>query len=164
MAVENKRGNVPVPADSGNAILLDKKFVDRLMSAISKGASSIDKMPSKRSVIDFVVSKTTSAYGGNFIYYSGTRDMSDSYKYFGSEISTWVSSNDEIKDKGRFVEACIITYLFGERGMESMCKSSKEIRPRDYDQQKRAGIARKAAEIADAKDVVSGFVPTTHQE
>lgn len=164
MPLSQNAGVKPVNATSnvGNAILVSSQLVKELRSALRKNANSIDKLPSDRELLNEVVSQMIPAMNGNYLYSKVRIDKENSYSWFDSEVARKVSAQAGIADKGRFVNACIIAYIWGDVGVAKWCVPSRLIRPRALTNEEILRIRNKAAEIADAKDVDSGFEPTTH--
>lgn len=151
------------PDSSANsAIMVSRSLLAQLRSALSVKAKSIDRLPSDREILDFVVSQMVKAFDSP-VYYAGKRDMpTQGYKWFNSEICKGIQNSEEIVDKGRFVDACIIGYLWGGEGLKKWCVPSRLIRPRVLGAQEKIIIEKASAEIAAAKDTDSNFLPTTH--
>lgn len=140
-----------------NAIPISKEFLNRLKSALSKNANPIDKLPSDRVIVDLVVQQMSQSVGA-YVYYRGKED-SNTYLWFDSDAAKSIQSNPEIKDKRRYVEALIGSYLGGQRWLQQWCVASREIRPRIMEEEEVIGIRNTAAAIADAKSVDSNFQP-----
>lgn len=151
-----------IPSDtSKNAIWVSRSLVDCLRSALKRKASPLDILPSDREILDQVVPQMIKAMTTP-VYYAGRRDIQNNgYKWFNSEVVTYVQSLNILVDKGRFVDACIIGYLYGGKGLAKWCVGSKVIRPRVLGQGEISQISKTAAEIAAAKDTDSSFLPTT---
>lgn len=164
MAIQTKSAvkTVPDPQDNGNAILLDAKLVDVLTSTINKLANSFDIAASRRECIDAAVSEMSKCLKDQPFYYAGPRCKDGAYKYFGSEISAKIAGTEGLTDKGRYVEACIVGYLQGVKGLTTYCKPARKIRPRKMSQQEREELVRLAAATAEVMNVDSEFRPTTH--
>lgn len=152
---------VAKPQPEKQAIPIGREILAWLKSALSKQARSIDKLPSDRELVDAVVSQTMEAMG-TYVYYSGKEDDL-TYLWFDSEIARSIQANPDIRDKRRFVEACIGCYLGGPIWMQRYCVPSRLIRPRNFTQEQRESIAKTAAAIADAKSVDSSFQPGSDQ-
>lgn len=142
-----------------NGIPVGKNFVNYLRSALIKQANPIDKLPSSRDILNNVVSQTSAAMSAP-VYYSGSLD-NETYLWFDSEMARRIQADPNVRDKRRFVEACIGAYLGGAEWLRTHCVSSKEIRPRIISDGEKQAISRTAAEIADAKSVDSKFDPAS---
>lgn len=149
-------------APAGNAIYVNRKLLLKLRSALSKGMSPFDKLPPDRDIIDAVVAQMFKCLKDNPVY-SALPEDPEPYKYFGSQYSAYISGL-ELRDKGRFVDACIIAYLYGEAGVQRFCIAGRVIRPRQLEEGKRRRIEQAAAEIAASKDVDSLFEPCSSTE
>lgn len=143
-----------------NAIPVGKNLLSKLRSVLSQNKADIDRLASDRDILNFVVAQMGQAMMGHYVYFVGTLDP-NTYRWFDSEQAKIVQGTEEIVDKRRFVEACIIGYIGGPAALNKMCRGSKLIRPRVLTETEKAAIAQKAAEIADTKDTESTFVPGT---
>lgn len=149
-------------APAGNAIYVNRKLLSKLRSALSKGMGPFDKLPPDRDIIDAVVAQMFQVFKDNPVY-SVLPEDPEPYKYFGSQYSAYIGGL-ELRDKGRFVDACIIAYLSGESGVQRYCTAGRVIRPRRLEEGKRRRIEQTAAEMAASKDVDSVFDPCSSTE
>lgn len=150
------------PSNANTAIWVSRNLVADLRSALRTKASTIDDIPSDREILDNVVLQMVKIMAPNFVYYVGRRNIdANGYRWFDSEVARRIHEEPLIKDKGRFVDACIIGYLYGGRGIQKFCRSSRIIRPRVIAAQESTQISKTAAAIAAAKDTDSKFLPTT---
>lgn len=163
MLNDNKAGKTGNTAPNGaqTATYVNKKLLVNLRSALKKGANNFDSLPSDREIIDHVVREMSRVLIPNPIYSKVVPGVDDRYKYFDSDVHRAVVSSEGIKDKGRFIDACIIAYLFGEVGISKWCVSGRVIYPQKLDQNKLHRIATSAAAIAAANSVESVFEPLT---
>lgn len=130
------------------------------MSAINKNLNLVDIPCSKRDAIDQIVNQVGEELCKDPVYSKfGLERDGTNYKYFGSDMSHWVSRNDDLRDKGRFVNACIVYYLYGSEGLKKLCARPNKIRPRDLTAQDKLIIETTLAEMPAAKGVESSFVP-----
>lgn len=139
-----------------NAILVNKELVGKLRSALRINKSPLDKLASNRDIISNVLLQMRGVPN----VYSKVQPK-EVYKFFDSEIAREIQSDDSIVDKGRYVDAMIIAYLYGPEGIGRYCVGSRVIRPSKLDPGKLARIRSKAAEIAAVESVDSAFVPGT---
>lgn len=155
------KGDSTALQSENTAIYVNKKLLVTLRSALKRGASRYDILPSDRNLIDAVVREMSKHIIANPVYSKVVPGKDDSYKWFDSDVQRQIAGLEAIKNKGRFVDACIIAYVYGEVGMEQYCVGSRVIYPQKLDQDKLRRIANQAAVIADSKSVESVFVPTT---
>lgn len=144
-----------------NAFLLSKQLISRLRSAVTRGKDPIDKLCSDRDLVERVVAQTYPMLKLTPVYYKQVPVEGQTYKWFNTSHCDLIRDDESIVDKGRFVDACIIAYLFGPEGLTKWCVSSRIVYPKQLEDEKLARIAKRAAEIAVTKCVDSKFIPGT---
>jgi hypothetical protein len=146
----------------GNGIAVNAKLVADLRTAVKKDGRAIDKLASDRELIEGVVAQMYPILGPNPVYCKGGRP--EQYQWFDTEHSRKIQAREDLADKGRFVDACIIAWLWGKPGIQKFCISSRVLRPRQLTPQEMAVISQTSAEIAAAKDEDKPHVPVTPPE
>lgn len=145
-----------------NAILVSRELVEKLRSAVAQRKGPYDRLPSDRMLLDAVLQQMVGALAGRRIYCTTVPKQGETYKYFGSDVVSAIRKQTDIMDLGRFVDACIVAYLWGDAGLARYCVGSKVVYPQKLDDEKLARIVKKAAEIADSESVESKFIPTSY--
>lgn len=156
-----KPQNQPSPGVEQTAVYVNKKLLVNLRSALSHNKRPIDCLPSDRDILDYVIRETYAVLKDRPIYCAQVPGKDECYKYFDSDVLREVRTNELIRDYGRFIDACIIGYLYGEEGLKKYCVGSRVVYPQKLGQDKMHRIATTAAGIADSKSVVSEFIPLT---
>lgn len=144
-----------------NGFLLNKQLVKKLRSVVTRGKRPIDKVCSDRDLIDHVVAEMYQIWKEHPIYCTTVPEKDATYTWFNASSYEAVRDDESIVDKGRFVDACIIAYIYGTDGVAKWCTSSRVVYPKQLDHQKLLRLQNQAAEMADAKCVDSEFIPCT---
>lgn len=104
---------------SENAILVNKELIIKLKNLAARGLRPLEELPTTRDMVNFVVSEMGDSVRGLY----STLAREECYKWFDSEVAKRVQSMDDIKDKGRFVDACLIAYGWGVEALKKYCVS-----------------------------------------
>lgn len=149
------------------AIYVNQKIVDTLKSAIRQDAEPFDELPSTRVLLDDVVSQMIDSFNFDgttwvpYYYYKGhVNGKEQNYCWYDSEIVRRIHANEQVKNKGAWVEALLLFYLKGEGAFKDLTLSRK-IKPRRISEIEIRKIREHQAGMPAAKDVQSKFDPTT---
>lgn len=149
------------------AIYVNLKLVKLLEDAIGQGMNEYETLPPRKELLDDVVSQMIKAlYVGNdelpYFYYKGHVSGKDSnYKWFDSEIVDIIQQLPGIRNKGAWVDALLLMYLYGERA-KGYITTLRRIQPRQLTSSEIREL-RLLAEMPAAEDVESTFDPTTFE-
>jgi len=155
------QGTGPNGRNPQNAIMVSQNLLTALKTSLEYGSNpAIDRLMANRRILDIVVKNVLDGFAdGNYFYYVGDRDEKQ-YMWKESEVAKMIQMNDGIRDKGRFVEGCILWYLYGPNARKWLAPS-REIRPRALSDGEKAIIRQTAAEMQPEKSTESQFIPTT---
>lgn len=147
-----------------NGILVNRQLIGKVKSALTVQRAAMDRLPSDRVIIDQIIAEVGPVIVGNPVYCKVIPKREDQYLYFGSAKVDWLRSDacKDVRDLGRFVDACMIAYLWGDRGLHEYCIASRLIYPQKLDDEKRQRLQTMVAEIAHSQSVESKFVPFSH--
>lgn len=127
-----------------NAIMVNKQLLDAAREALRDRLPEDHRLPDTREIVDWCVRETGDYVVGAY----STLVRKSFYKWFDSDVARFVQSRDDIADKGRFVDACIIAAVFGEAEFRDLCRSIKVARLPTLSADEKARIKQSAAESA----------------
>lgn len=134
---------------SGNAILVDSKILAGVRAWLTQHCTPLDQPCSDREIIDTIVNQVGELLAHKPFYYCGQVDSSKAYKWFGSDMSRKVSSMNNLRDKGRWVDACLILYQYGQAGLDKWCGQSRKRYPPELTVDRRTRLQTSMAAMPD---------------
>lgn len=147
-------------AQAGNAILVNSKILSAIRTAVEQGKSDFDRTISDRDLVRNIVDQVYDHLKLHPVY--STLDPGEAtYKWFGTDTSRKVQQNEDLLNKGRFVDACLLAYYLPNGGWRKYVRASRRICPQQLTESQKISIEQTAAGIADASAVVSTFTPQT---
>lgn len=155
---------------ANNAILLNRELVELLRTSVASNAGPFDFIPERRALVDEVCREMMDRYYPNNgaqsfqpVYYTGSKG--ETYKWFDSEWAKYIQGLGAIKDKGRFVEALIVLYLYlpDSDMVNNYITCGRRLRLPRLSDEKASRIAQRLPEIGALKEVDSQFEPATLQ-
>lgn len=162
MSISAKLAAAKVAKDSGNtegnAILISRNLVIRLRSELKKRESPFDELVPDNQMVDEVVSEMYQYLKAIPPYYLGKRG--ETFGYVGTETVAEIQKMD-LRDKGKFVEACILFYLMGPSRASEMCAFRRVMHPRHLNDKEVQELKAVTSAIDESKGVESSFCPGT---
>lgn len=138
-----------------NAILVNKELLSAALAELKAKLPTDHRMPGAREVIDWCVRETGDYVAGVY----STLVRKEVYKWFDSDVAKAVQLRDDILDKGRFVDACIIATVYGEAAVREFCRGIPVAILPTLSAEEKTRIKQSAAEIAAMKGKEVGVRP-----
>lgn len=122
-----------VDTPENKAILVNKELLIAARNELKARLPDDHILPKNRDLLNRVVQEM----GDHVVGVYSKVPRRELYKWFDSDVAKLVQSRDDIKDKGRFVDACLLAYVYGEEAVRIYCAGIKVARlPRLSDQEK----------------------------
>lgn len=148
--VQNSREGTSSTSKERNAIVVNKKLLDVLRKKLSKELGQFDFLPDNSNLLSAIVREMFDTVQG--VYSRLVPPPEHQYKWYGTDVVAEIQSMDDIRDKGRFVDACMIAYLFGSEGISRYCQASRVMYPASLPQEGKAAIAKVVSEMTHYKE------------
>lgn len=133
----SNQANVPNGTQTGgkpsyNAIMVDRKVVEAVMAWLTASCPPVDTPCSPTEMIDTIVNQVGHAMATTPYYYIGRVDGSQLFKWCGTDTSHTVSGMDGLRDKGRWVAACLLLFQYGPtEAFFKQCRKSVKRYPKE---------------------------------
>lgn len=144
------------PVDpSSNAILVNKELLSKVLNELKARLPVDHRMPDARDVVDWCVREMGDQVVGAY----SAMARREFYKWFGSDVAKSVQLRNDIVDKGKFVDACIIACVYGEAAFTKFCRGLPVAILPPISADEKTKIKQYAAEMAAMKGQEVGVRP-----
>lgn len=129
-------------------LYIHKELVEKLMLMLKQACTPLDGCATENEAVNYVLMQMAKiVFEQGPLYSKLVPGTGAKHLFFGQSGLDMVQAV-ELKDKGRFIDACLIAYLLGPKGVAEFCTAGRVLYPRRLTDQEMTDVSRQVAVIA----------------